>query len=215
MATTAREPLSRERIFQCALRIVDEEGLDELSMRRLGQELGVEAMSLYHHVPSKRALLEGIVDTVLAEFEIPPADGSAWAERVRDLARRYRRLAHAHPNAFPLLITADLKTERFLHLIGAMMDVCQEAGFANEETALDAFCTLGSYVNGFALFEIGGFLALAVDEAADDARGNGRECAPGAFPRLFQYGDEQFEFGLDVILAGLVAQITAAEETAP
>ena len=208
MAMTAREPLSRDRILHCALQVVDDEGLGALSMRRLGHELGVEAMSLYHHVPNKRALLEGIVDTVLGELVVPPPEAGDWSDRVRAVARSYRSLAHAHPHAFPLLIAAELKTPESLRTMERMIDLCREAGFPDEDATLDAFCTLGSFVSGFALFEIGGFLALAADETAASSRAAEGNTCGAAFPRLMKdmHGDAQFEFGLDVILAGLEAR---------
>ena len=213
MATTAREPLNKDRILQCALHVVDQDGLEALSMRRLGHELGVEAMSLYHHVPNKRALLEGIVDTLLAEIDIPPPEVGDWATRVRMVTRSYRGLAQTHPNAFPLLLTADLKTEGSRRSMEAMIRLCREAGFPDEETTIDAFCTLGSFVSGFALFEIGGFLALAADDADPTRRPPTERC--GGMPHLLAHEDAQFEFGLDVILAGLEARRERADRRPP
>ena len=211
MATIEREPLNRDRILRAALRIVDDEGLDALSMRRLGHELGVEAMSLYHHVPNKGALLAGIVDTMLGELVIPPRDAGDWTDRVRIVAHRYRALAHAHPNAFPLLVSGDLKTPESLRIMDAMLDVCRDAGFG-EEGAFDAFCTLGSYVTGFALFEIGGVFALAADEALVTFAGEGHPLAH----RSIEEDDARFAFGLDAILSGLASQLSArSNQTVP
>jgi len=206
MATMAREPLTRSRILECALKLVDEEGVPALSMRRLGQELGVEAMSLYHHVPNKQALLEGVVDTVLGEFIVLAPDRGDWAERVRATARSYRGLAHAHPNAFPLLLTREFKTPESRRLMEAMVDLCRDAGFRDEEATLDAFCTLGSFVSGFALFEIGGFVAFAAGETGAAPQSVGGRCSPEDCPPWAVHGDAQFEFGLDVILTGLEAR---------
>src|SRR6266542_3767089 len=90
-----REPLSRERIIRTAVRIKGEEGLDALSMRRMGRELGVEAMSLYNHVRDKEDILDSICEAVLSEFRIPNADG--WSEGARLAAREYRRNLHSFP----------------------------------------------------------------------------------------------------------------------
>src|SRR5437867_10194051 len=89
-----REALTRERIIRAALRIMDEEGLEAVSMRRIGRELGVEAMSLYNHVRDKEDILDSICELVLSEFRIPNADG--WTEGARLAAREYRRLLLAH-----------------------------------------------------------------------------------------------------------------------
>src|ERR687897_3600398 len=96
MAVAKRQPLSRRRILEAAVRFVDREGLEALSMRKLGSELGVEAMSLYNHVPNKDALLDGMVEVLLGELEVPPEDES-WERRggggyagVRGVAPRAR-----------------------------------------------------------------------------------------------------------------------------
>src|ERR687894_3158370 len=103
MAAAGRQPLNRRRVLEEAVRFADREGLEALTMRKLGAELGVEAMSLYNHVPNKGALLDGMVEVLLGEVEIPPRSKD-WEVRVRDGYRAFRRLAHEHPNVFPLLV---------------------------------------------------------------------------------------------------------------
>ena len=210
MVETGRQPLSRRRILEAAVRLVDREGLAALSMRKLGQELGVEAMSLYRHVPNKAALLDGIAETVVGEAEIPPADAGDWAERARAMNRAYRRLAHAHPNVFPLIALRPLNTPAALRPIEAALEIFCGAGF-DEQTALHAFRTLASYASGYALDEIRAFSA---DDADEDARLDIRRLPPEEFPRLvalapyrYQWGEEEYEFGLEVILTGLRARL--------
>src|SRR5207247_2011645 len=89
-AKPRREPLSRERVIGTALRVMDEDGLDAVTMRRIGRELGVEAMSLYNHVRDKEDILDSISEAVLSEFQVPSADD--WTEGLRAAAREYRRL---------------------------------------------------------------------------------------------------------------------------
>lgn len=99
----SRQPLTRRRILEAALALIDERGLDELTMRGLGAELGVEAMSIYKHVPGKGAVLDGVVELLLEELE---ADGPAlpdWRDCLTDFATRVRRLSLEHPRSFPLL----------------------------------------------------------------------------------------------------------------
>ncbi len=213
MVPGTRERLSRGRILRAALDLIDREGLDALSMRRLGQELGVEAMSLYHHVPNKAALLGDLVEGLLAEIAIPDEESDVWTERARALARSYRRLAHDHPHAFPLLVTWDLKTPGALRLIDAMVDVCRGAGYG-EQAALDAFSTIAGYATGYALFEIGGLFQVAAGEAGAPPGGAWPGPPAGGTP-LFDHGDEQFEFGLDAILAGLQAKLGEPGGAAP
>src|SRR5438105_14591638 len=116
-----RTTLSRERIAAAAVAVIDGEGLDALSMRRLGAELGVEAMSLYRHFPSKAALLEAVVGRLLAELLLPVPGIVPWQESFRTLARDYRRLLLRHPNAIPLLATLQLSNPGALGAAGAVM----------------------------------------------------------------------------------------------
>lgn len=210
MVETGRQPLSRRRILEAAVRLVDREGLAALSMRKLGQELGVEAMSLYRYVPNKAALLDGIAETVVGEAEIPPADAGDWAERARAMNRAYRRLAHAHPNVFPLIALRPLNTPAALRPIEAALELFCGAGF-DEQTALHAFRTLASYASGYALEEI---RALSADDADEDARLDIRRLPAEEFPRLvalapyrYRWDEEEYEFGLEVILTGLRAKL--------
>src|SRR5215210_8896967 len=95
MAVAERQPLSRRRILEEAVRFADREGLEALTMRKLGAELGVEAMSLYNHVPNKSALLDGMVEVLLGEVKVS-SENHDWEERIRDGYRAFRRLAHRH-----------------------------------------------------------------------------------------------------------------------
>ncbi len=99
-----RPPLSRARVLEAALELIDEHGLDALSMRKLGAALQVEAMSLYNHVSSKEDLLTGVADLLLEMVEIPSAGGD-WRVAVRQLCNAVRQVGVAHPTAFPLLVT--------------------------------------------------------------------------------------------------------------
>lgn len=99
-----RQPLSRARILQAALTLVDHDGLEALTMRRVAAQLGVEAMSLYYHVPNKEAILDGVFDLVIARAELPVGEVSV-PEWIRGTAEGFRRLAVQHPRTFPLLTT--------------------------------------------------------------------------------------------------------------
>ena len=210
MAETGRQPLSRRRILQAAVRLVDRDGLAALSMRRLGQELGVEAMSLYRHVPNKAALLDGIAETVVGEAELPPADAGDWAERARAMVHAYRRLARAHPNVFPLIALRPLNTPAALRPMEAALELFCAAGF-DKRASLHAFRTLASYGSGYALEEI---RTLSSDAAEEGSQLDIRRLPAEEFPRLvalapyrYQWDEEQFEFGLEVILTGLRATL--------
>jgi TetR/AcrR family tetracycline transcriptional repressor len=210
MVVTGRQPLSRLRVLEEAVRFVDREGLEALTMRKLGAELGVEAMSLYNHVPNKSALLDGMVEVLLGELKIPPENRS-WEERIREGYRAFRRFAREHPNVFPLLVTRPPDTMDGVWLVEELLKTLQEAGF-DKETALRAFRALSSYTFGYAMSEIRGF-ALE----PDGSRLGARRLSPEEFPRISELGpqlervdhDAEFEFGLDFILEGLKNHKTA------
>jgi AcrR family transcriptional regulator len=208
MTVVGRQPLNRRRVLEAAVWFADREGLEALTMRRLGAELGVEAMSLYNHVPNKSALLDGMVEVLLGEMEIP-AEDHGWEERIREGYRAFRRLAHEHPNVFPLLVNRPPDTMDGVWLVEAFLKTLEEAGFG-KETALHAFRVLSSYTFGYAMAEIRGF-ALEPEGSRLGAHGLSAE----EFPRLSELGpqlervdhDAEFEFGLDLILDGLRARL--------
>jgi TetR/AcrR family tetracycline transcriptional repressor len=204
MAVMKRRPLSRRRILEAAVRFVDREGLEALSMRKLGSELGVEAMSLYNHVPNKGALLDGMVEVLLGELEVPPED-EGWEMRVREAYRAFRRLAHEHPNVFPLLVTRPPDMMDGIWLVEEFLKTLRGAGF-DPETALYAFRALSSYASGYAMAEIRGF---AMEPAG--TRVGAVALSEDDFPNILELEaplrnvdhDAEFEFGLDLILTGL------------
>ena len=210
MAVAGRQPLNRWRVLEEAVRFVDREGLDALTMRKLGAELGVEAMSLYNHVPNKSALLDGMVEVLLAKLEIPP-ENHDWEERIRQGYRAFRRLAHEHPNVFPLLVDRPPDTMDGVWLVEEFLRTLEEAGFG-KETALHAFRALSSYTFGYAMSEIRGF-ALE----PDGSRLGAHTLSPEEFPRISELGpqleridhDAEFEFGFDLIMEGLRKYRTA------
>ena len=200
--------MSRRRVLEEAVRFVDREGLEALTMRKLGAELGVEAMSLYNHVPNKGALLDGMVEVLLGELEVPP-ENHGWEERIREGYRAFRRLAHEHSNVFPLLVNRPPDTMDGVWLVEEFLKTLEEAGFG-KETALHAFRALSSYTFGYAMAEIRGF-ALE----PDGSRLGAHRLSPEEFPRLCELRtqlenvdhDAEFEFGLDLIISGLQTRL--------
>ncbi len=147
-------PLTRDLVLATAVRLVDELGLPALTMRRLGAELGVEAMSLYHHVDGKAALLAGVADAVMAELELPDPS-LPWDERLLALARGYRALAHRHPHVFPLLVTGSGPAAGAA--VGAILAALRDAGLPDPLVGT-AYAALVSLVEGFAMEELTGAL---------------------------------------------------------
>ncbi|HWS74963.1 MAG TPA: TetR family transcriptional regulator [Quisquiliibacterium sp.] len=129
----ARAPLSAGRIHAAALALIDEHGTEGLTMRRLAAVLGVDPMSIYHHVPGKQALLQGVYQAVLEELAIPRRGSGGWQAVLRELARRFLALARRHPRVVPALLASPQRTarEREIH---AAIDTCLvEAGFGVED----------------------------------------------------------------------------------
>src|SRR5918999_5073022 len=151
-----RRPLDRDTILVAALALVDRDGLGALNMRALAAELGVGTMSLYHHVPNKEALLDGLVEVLLAGIELPDPTSGTWDERASRMARSLRAVAMGHPNCIPLLVTRPFATEGSLGPCEAAFGVLAEAGLGPEH-ALVAFRTIVAYVLGFVTMEASGF----------------------------------------------------------
>jgi AcrR family transcriptional regulator len=146
-----RTPLTSERVLQAAVALADREGVGSLSMRRLARELGVEAMSLYHHVPGKQALLDGMVDLVFGEIELPAADGD-WKAAMRRRAVSAREVLARHPWAIALMESRHTPGPANLRHHDAVLGCPRQAGFPVALTA-HAYSILDAYIYGFALQE--------------------------------------------------------------
>lgn len=203
----SREPVSRQRVIDTALRVADSEGLGGLSMRRLGRELGVEAMALYNHVANKDAILDGIVEAVLSEIEIPsPSD--EWKDAMRRRATSAREVFLRHPWAMGLLESRPQNSSpQRLGYYDAILGVLATAGFSHR-LASRAFAAIDAYVYGSILQE----LALAFDDDASlqEVGADLLEQMASAYPHLTAATSdamaggydlaEEFMFGLDLLL---------------
>ena len=180
-------------------------------MRRLGAELGVEAMSLYNHVPNKAALLDGIVETVINDIDLP-TNITDWKACIREMANSYRKIANEHPNIVQLVATRPFNTMPSLRPVEAGFEIFRQAGF-DEQTSIHAFRTLAGFVTGYTLAETGALFG----EATGDGQLTPADLPEDEFPRLREVGpylastdhDAEFEFGVDVLLTGLEAKLQA------
>jgi AcrR family transcriptional regulator len=203
---SVRIPLTRERILVAALRLIDERGLDELTMRALGAELGVEAMSIYKHVPSKGAVLDGVVELLLAELETERPSSTEWRAHLTDLARRFRAVSLAHPSAFPLLRRRSLSA----YVVGrAMAEAALETmiagGFARDD-AIAALRTVVRFTLGFALRDPREGVASAGTPSGAAAPVADEYPLVSALMRAVTdpEGEERlFDFGLTAVIRGL------------
>lgn len=205
--------LTRDRVARAALALVEAEGPDAVSMRRVADALGVKAMSLYAHVADKADLLDAVVEAAFADFPVPPP--GPWRDRLRALGVGYRRWALAHPGAFALLAARPLPAGEQLRLLDLTLGLLGEAGFTPAEAAA-AFHAIGAFVYGAALTEVQGMTAGQDGRAAYLGRLVGQLEAGGAgrFPAAYPARDglltrdpaADFESGLDALLDGLAAR---------
>jgi AcrR family transcriptional regulator len=218
--TKSRERLTRDRVIDAALKVMDAEGLDAVSMRRVAREVGVEAMSLYNHVEDKDDLLRGICDRVMGGFEFPQEQGD-WVERCKAGARAWRRLLQAHPDVMRLFAEThgpDPSSLDSLRPTEFALGLIREGGLSDRDT-VQAFHAFGGYIQGFVMME-GGSIRGRADKG--EAFGEAAGAVPAdVFPVLAAVGryfsecdaDEQFEFGLDLMIRGI--QSKAAADAAP
>ena len=206
-----RSPLTTERVLRAAVALADREGVGSLSMRRLARELGVEAMSLYHHVAGKPALLDGMVDLVFGEIELPVADGD-WKAAMRRRAVSAREALRRHPWATALMESRATPGPANLRHHDAVLGILRNAGFS-VELAAHAYSLLDAYIYGFALQETS--LPFSTpEETAEVAEAIMAEFPADQYPHLteiatdhvlqpgYDYGNE-YQFGLELILDGL------------
>src|SRR5215831_16044757 len=146
-----RAPLSRDRVLRAAVALADTGGISSLSMRKLGEALGVEAMSLYNHVASKNDLLDGMIDIVFGEIDLPSGDGD-WKAAMRRRAISARQVLRRHPWAIGLMESRTSPGPATLRHHDAVLGCLRRAGFSIELTA-HAYALLDSYIYGFALQE--------------------------------------------------------------
>ncbi|MGW0122116.1 TetR/AcrR family transcriptional regulator [Streptomyces sp. NPDC003327] len=202
-----RAGLTRQAVLEAALRLVDQEGLKALSMRRLGVELGVEAMTLYHHVPNKVALLDGVIERVVAEAAPTEFGPATWREDLSAYAHGLSAALAAHPNTVPLLLSQPAMTPRLLRTLEAVVGMLHEAGFSLPR-ALDVAYSLTSLVVGHAAARTGNVGGVDTMASLD----------PDAYPLLVgaarAAGEDaaraRFDFAVDALLSGFEGDISSS-----
>ena len=208
-----RTPLNRARVLQAAIALADERGAEQLTMRKLAKELGVEAMSLYNHVANKTDLLDGMVDIVFGEID-PPAAGGDWRSELRKRAVSTRAALNRHRWAIGEMEGRTSHGANNLRLHDAVLGCLRAAGFSVEMT-VHAMSVQDAYIYGFALQQ-SDMSSQTPEDFATEAQRQMREYeeALAEFPHLvevvggyvakagYDY-DREFLFGLDVILDGL------------
>lgn len=197
--------LSRERIAAAAMALVDREGLAALSTRRLGEELGCEAMSIYHHFPNKAHLMDALIDLMLGQAQVEMEPQWDWRERLRRAAHGFRAMALRHPAFFPFFAVHRLNTRAGVAYIDGIIGILREAGFSDHEAAT-YFREIGYYLTGAALDETAGYA-----KGPSSAEPVSNETIAAYFKHLaaaapyFQPAHFQatFETGLEILIAGI------------
>ncbi|QXV55887.1 TetR/AcrR family transcriptional regulator [Amycolatopsis sp. TNS106] len=208
-----RRSLTRDRVLKAAIEVADRGGVEAMTMRRVAQHLGVEAMSLYHHVPNKDAILDGVVDAVFAAIELPGTETGDWRDAVRARASSAREVLSRHNWALGLMDSRRNPGPATLRHHDAVLGVLRRAGFTLP-MAVHAVSLIDSYIGGFVLQESNLPPSEDVPGVADDILdGLPRDEFPYLAEVITEHAQrpgydhtKEFDYGLDLILEGLEAR---------
>ncbi|GGO74730.1 TetR/AcrR family transcriptional regulator [Nonomuraea cavernae] len=211
----ATEPLSRARIIAAAIDLIEREGADAVSMRRIAAELGFGVMSLYNHVPNKDALLNGVAETVLSEIEFTDDPDAHWTDRVRMQARAFRQIAHGHPRSTMLVVSRQLHSTAGLLPVERALATLRSAGFdgAHAVRVLRMFI---AFIVGSLLREVG-----VTPTFAPDHRQTVEEVDATLFPEVSALSsllhscdhEAEYEFGVELLIQAIAVHPQRREGT--
>ncbi|MCG5214134.1 TetR/AcrR family transcriptional regulator C-terminal domain-containing protein [Streptosporangium soli] len=201
------EPLSRGRIVTAAVDLIEREGADAVSMRRIAAELNVGVMSLYNHVPNKAALLDAVAEAVLSEIEFTDDPDADWTERVRMQARAFRQIAHHYPRCTMVVVSRQLQSPAGLLPVERALATLRDAGFDGQD-AVRILRTFIAYIVGSLLREVGVTPTFAPVPRVGVQVEN---VDPALFPEVGRLApilgscDEEpdFEFGIDLLIQAI------------
>ncbi|MDP8930343.1 MAG: TetR family transcriptional regulator [Actinomycetota bacterium] len=197
-----RRPLTRRQVVSAGLRVIDGEGVDALTMRRLGAELGVEAMSLYHHVASKEDLLDAVVELLWEEASTSLELRGTWRDDIHAFAGAVHQTAHDHPSAYPLMLNRGVLPAIAVQVAGTLVGSLRAAGFGPRLD--DAVRTVVGYVAGYTMAEVAWYADPAPVTAPASPSEAGEDRDAEMRRMLLECDTEaQFSFGLEVLLDGL------------
>jgi AcrR family transcriptional regulator len=213
MPPRPRAGLTRDRVLATALDIVDRDGIDALSMRRLGRELGVEAMSLYSYVDNKQDLIEGVVEQVFREMPIIVEGDGPWQDRLREQAATFRRVLLAHPHAITLVAGRPLVTDRTRAYVESAL--CELQRYGLDLTTADLVLGLiASFVIGHVSEQVGEESRTAAGYVTVEPEGSDAVRFPNVTALMKDVAldrNREFAFGLDVLIAGIASLLPAVE----
>lgn len=207
----ARVPLTRERVLEGAIALADDVGMEGFTIRKLATAIDVKPMTIYHHIRNKEAIIDGMVDLIFTEIDLPPID-VGWKTAMQHRARAARTVLARHPWATPLMESRTNPGPATLGHHDAVLGCLRGAGFSIQMTA-HAYAIIDSFIYGFALQEVN-LPATAGEEMVEFSASITEQFFAGQYPHLlelttehiltpgYDFGDE-FEFGLSLILDGL------------
>jgi AcrR family transcriptional regulator len=207
--------LTRRRVIAAAMDLIERDGAEAITMDRLATELGCGVMSLYNHVPSRSALLDGVADAVLSGIEITSVPTGAWHEQIRTQARAFRQVAMAHPRCTVVVVSRPPSSARMLRPLEAALATLCAAGIGGQE-AVRIVRAFVAYIMGSVLDEIG--IAPGPDSSDDEEAETHRlRLRPADFPQLVSLTaeyrasdpDADFEFGLELLVRAVAAMHSA------
>jgi TetR/AcrR family tetracycline transcriptional repressor len=214
-----REPITADRIGDAALRLVDREGLEGLTVRALAQELGVGTMTLYWYVADKNEVLDLIGDRLLAEVPLPDPDVD-WRVSVRQGSTAVRTTFLRHGRAVAILVDRGALGPSALRLLESMLGILRSAGFTDKD-AVDAYVTISNFVTGYCSYETSGPNAAGRAGESSQVMSNYMNALPpGSYPNVAATAqimftadrDARFQFGLDCLIGGLEAKLEAGKK---
>ncbi|TMR14899.1 TetR/AcrR family transcriptional regulator [Nonomuraea turkmeniaca] len=203
------EPLSRRRIVAAAIGLIEREGADAISMRRIAADLGVGVMSLYNHVPSKDVLLDGVAEAVLSKIEFTDDPDAHWTDRVRLQARAFRQIAHHYPRSLMVVVSRQLHSAAGLLPVERALATLRSAGFGGAD-AVRILRMFIAYIVGSLLREVGVTPTFAPVHTrmikADSVDAALFPEVSSLAPLLDECDHEaEFEFGLELLIQAIVA----------
>ncbi|MET9338306.1 MULTISPECIES: TetR/AcrR family transcriptional regulator C-terminal domain-containing protein [unclassified Nonomuraea] len=204
------EPLSRVRIVAAAIDLIEREGADAVSMRRIAADLNVGVMSLYNHVPNKASLLDGVAESVLSQIEFTDDPGAHWTDRVRMQARAFRQIAHHYPRSTMLVVSRQLHSNAGLFPVERALTTLRQAGFDGAD-AVRMLRLFIAYVIGSLLREVGVTPTFAPVPGAPPVS----DVDPELFPQVSELSsllgscdhEEEFDFGLDLLIQAIAVHL--------
>ena len=206
------EPLTRQRVLEAALHLIDQEGLEGFSMRKLGSLLGVEAMSLYNHVESKRAVFDGVIELLIIQDPLPVPPDATPREELWIVAHAFRDVLRAHPRVLPLVATSPLRTSASLAMLDRLLETLHQAQITGVQSIYALQCIVG-FVVGHTLLGTG-TQAVAGLEPGPNGPMVWQHFPAEQYPRLHTLlpeiaqwnADQEFDFGLEALFQSLFGQ---------